>query len=213
MSDPRLEKAFFQARENPNYTTIALPPLDVNKALADHYENKGAFRMTTDLLWEMETLKAKDPGSFIPGTVKRGSASSWQPRGKSNSDTFWRVSDQRLWLDLNSYGTVIEEVNLNHRSKEATFIGRKNGASPSGEKHIAGDRQPIFHVKHGVSGTYEQPLNTWEIVFETSEQDPSLLRVFEERSLTAELPEYIEIFIRDVLGVQIKRRLVNGQKK
>ena len=67
--------------------------------------------------------------------------------------------------------------------------------------------QPLFHVEHGAGGTEHRPLSTMRWVFLTPgghEGIEGRLRGMIDRS--GLLPEFIEIYIREVLGVGLRPR-------
>ncbi|MEM7307982.1 MAG: hypothetical protein AAF682_14990 [Planctomycetota bacterium] len=51
------------------------------------------------------------------------------------------------------------------------LFGRAELTRADGTHLEAGQRQPLFHVEHAVSGTEAQPLNRWRIVHLTPEPD------------------------------------------
>ena len=60
--------------------------------------------------------------------------------------------------------------------------------------------------KFTVGGTEEAPLNLWRIVHLTDGQDPQLAEVFSKMSQSRWLPEFIEIYIRRDLHIDLTRR-------
>ena len=188
------EKIFELAWTDPANTRYELPPVDVNQVLADRYELDRPLVYTRSMLWDMERRKARHPDVYIPNVVAEGSADAWGPE-----DTFVRKSMQRTWLDREQYTLVIEQTHLDDEEQRVTFIG----AEEYEDLRASGD-QAIFHVEHAVAGTEERPLNTWRIVHLTD--DDRLVAVFERIAANPWLPEFIEIHIRDVLGVGITRK-------
>ena len=159
-------------------TSIELDPLDVNKVLADEYEGVEGLALTHSQIWEMEVKKAFRPDLFIPGMIRAGTARSWGRRElKSGDEVFIRVSEQRLWLQPDSFGTV-----------------------------VASSEQPLFHVAHGVSGAEETPLNTWRIVQLVSDEHGALAKRFMLLSQGLGLPEYVERYIEDILKSSLTRK-------
>ena len=159
------EAIFAAAWNRDGNTSIELDPLDVNQVIASEYDGVEGLTLTRTQLWEMEVKKAARPDLFIPGVIRAGTARSWGRRQLDSGDeVFIRVSEQRLWLQPDSYGTVIEACYLNHSSQQVTFIGLAEVEDDSGQTITASPKQPLFHVVHGVSGTEEVPLNTWRIV-------------------------------------------------
>lgn len=195
---------FNRAWKKPNFITIELDPIDVNKVLRERYKCTPEFKMTKNQLWDMEVTKASRPDLFIPSVIKSNSAFSWKHITKNNIETFFRVSEQRLWLDAERYGAVIENVHLDSDSKVVTFIGELEANSKQ-VNFCATKQQPIFHVQHGVIGDEEQPLNTWRIVLLTAENEQELRARFKQMNESKWLPEYIEIYIRNILGIQLER--------
>ena len=110
-----LESIFTTAWNQEDYTSIELAPLNVNHVLEKEYPETKGLALTRTQLWEMEVKKASRPDLFIPGVVRAGSARSWGHRQLANGDeAFIRVSEQRLWLQPETYDTVIEACYLNH---------------------------------------------------------------------------------------------------
>jgi len=195
------EKIFRQAWEDEAATRYELQGLDVNQVLADRYELGEPLVFTRTMLWDMEMRKARRPDLYIPYVVAAGSAASW-----GEGDVFVRKSMQRLWLAPDSYGLILEQTRLNHTSQVVTFIGAAELPGPDGELLRATTGQPIFHVEHAVGGTETQPLNLWRIVHVTDEPDSRIVAVFDRIAANPWLPEFIEIYIRDVLGIPLTRR-------
>lgn len=195
------EKAFREAWKDPTATRYELTPLDVNKVLADSYLLGEPLVFTRAMLWDMEARKARHPDVFIPYVVSAGSAAAW-----GDEDVFVRKSMQRLWLDPETYGLVLEQTKLDHGNQIVTFIGAAEHPGPDGELLRATTDQPIFHVEHSVGGTETQPLNLWRIVHRTTAPDARLVAAFARIDANPWLPEYIEIYVRDVLGIALTRR-------
>src|SRR5690349_21166871 len=154
------------------------------------------------MLWDMETRKARRPDLFIPTVVAAGSAASWD----TGEDTVDRRSEQRLWLDRDTYGLVLEHAHLDHRGQIVTFIGATELRGPDGALLTATTAQPIFHVEHSVGGTERRPLNLWRVVHLTDTPDDRISAVFDRMAANPWLPEHTEIYIRDVLGISLTRR-------
>ena len=57
-----------------------------------------------------------------------------------------------------------------------------------------------------MGGTETQPLNLWRIVHRTTAPDARLLAAFAHIDANPWLPEHIEIYVRDVLGIALTRR-------
>lgn len=202
------EAIFAAAWNRDGNTSIELDPLDVNQVIADAYDGVDGLSLTRTQLWEMEVKKAARPDLFIPGVIRAGTARSWGRRRLDGGDeVFIRVSEQRLWLQPDSYGTVIEACYLNHSSQQVTFIGLPEVEDESGQIITASHEQPLFHVVHGVSGTEEVPLNTWRIVHLSSDEDGALSKRFKLMSQASGLPEYVERYILDVLKIPLARQV------
>ncbi|MFP3986798.1 hypothetical protein U9R90_04710 [Streptomyces sp. E11-3] len=207
MSYADAEAEFERAWADPRYTRAELIPVDVNKVLAERYTTGEPLRLTRAMLWDMEVRKAGSPGAFIPYVVKEGSDSAWAP-GRTDGvlgDAFVRQSLQRLWVDPEEYGLVLEEVWLNHEREVVTFLGRAEMADAEGKPLTADPRQPLFHVQHGVDGTDEHALNTWRIVLLTDAPDARFEEPFAALDRDPYLPGFVEHYIRDVLGVRLDR--------
>ncbi|WP_069161349.1 hypothetical protein [Nocardia altamirensis] len=194
------KKTFRAAWEDSANTTCELPPLDVNQVLADRYELASPLIFTRTMLWDMEIRKSRRPDIYIPYVVS-GAAQSW-----GEDDIFVRSSTQRLWLAPETYGLVLEQTHLDHANQIVTFIGAAEVPGPDGELLHAGTGQPVFHVEHGVSGTEERPLNTWRIVSLTETPDPRFVEVFDRIAASPYLPGFLEIYIREVLEIELTRR-------
>ena len=175
-------------------TVYELPPVDVNAVLAERYDLD--YRFTRTSLWDMEIRKASAPDVYLPNVVRPGSVAKF-----GEGADFVRVSDQKLWLDPSRYGTVIERVHLDHRDQRALFYG----LAGFGELR-AGTGQPLFHVEHSVTGTEDRPLNRWRIVFLTETVDPALAAVFAELAKAEYLRDFIEVYLREHLGLEPRRR-------
>lgn len=197
---------FQEAWGNPNFTKIELDPVDVNRTLREHYTCKPKFNMTMSQLWDMEINKAARPDLYIPSVIKQGSVAAWGRKTVEGIDTFIRVSEQRLWLDAKRYGTVIENVHVDHKAQMVTFIGEYKASSKELGNFSANDGQAIFHVQHGVIGDEDNPLNTWKIVHLTSDFEQKIEKRFQKMNHNKWLPEYIEAYLCNVAGVQMLRR-------
>ncbi|BBN80332.1 hypothetical protein PA25_03170 [Pseudoalteromonas sp. A25] len=196
---------FNRAWDTPEFTQIELDPVDINAVIKDHYSHPGQFSMTKTQLWDMEVKKASRPDLFIPSVIKRGSAAAWGFKTQGNSETFTRVSEQRLWLDNTQYGVVIEHVHIDHDTKLVTFIGELQVNSDEYGHFIVDGAQPIFHVQHGVVGDENSPINTWKIVHLEATNEAKLKERFQKMNHCRWLPEYVEIYLRDILGVELQR--------
>jgi hypothetical protein len=195
------EKLFHEAWLDPAATRYELAPVDVNRVLAERYDLAEPLVVTRTMLWDMEARKARHPDIFIPYVVAAGSADAW-----GDDDVFVRRSRQRLWLAPDTYGLVLEQTKLDHTNQIVTFIGAAELPGPDGEPLVATTEQPLFHVEHSVDGTEERPLNRWRVVHLTTAPDPRLHTTFARIDANPWLPEYVEIYVRDVLGVALTRR-------
>lgn len=199
--------AFAQAWNEPANTRFELPPVDVNRILAERYDLARPLRLSRSQLWEMEARKARRPDVYIPYVVEQGSAAVWADQGERDRvERFVRKSRQRLWLQPDRYELILEQTRVDHAQQQVTFIGASQYPGPDGAVLEAGSGQPIFHVIHGVGGEESEPLNLWSVVFLTPRQDSRLLAPFVRMAHHGWLPGYVEIYIRDDLGVGISRR-------
>ncbi|WP_394826310.1 hypothetical protein [Pendulispora albinea] len=201
------EKAFAEAWADPRNTRYELPALDVNRVLSERYRLGKPLLFTRTMLWTMETRKARRPDLYIPYVVAEGSADAWDDhQAPDGADIFVRKSQQRLWTMPEKYTLVIEQTRLNHVEQKVTFIGAAEYPDRDGQTLRVTAEQPIFHVVHGVIGEEDRPLNTWFIVHLTDAPDDALLAPFRKQAADPYLPGYIEIFIRNDLGIELVRR-------
>ena len=201
------EGEFQRAWADPSNTRFELPPVDVNRVLAEHYRTGEPLTFTRTMLWDMEVRKAWGPDRYIPSVVREGSAHTWSRRSAADgTESFVRSSQQRLWLEPAEYGLVLEQVSLNPTQQKVTFIGA--AGLPDREKILlrAGARQPLFHVEHSVGGDESRPLNTWRIVHLTDRPEHRLVERFTLIANDVWLPEFIEIYIRSDLNIELTRR-------
>jgi hypothetical protein len=199
------EKEFARAWADPRNTPGARPGVDVNAVLAAHYRLSKPLEFTRTMLWDMEVRKARRPDQYIPSVVRAGSAGVWNERKLPNGhETFYRKSDQRQRLVPGTYGLVLEQVRINPTLQKVTFIGAAELPDADGTMLHATTLSPLFHVDHGVSGTETQPVNDWRIVHLTDGPDQELLARF-KKSANVYLYEFIEVYIRDVLGIELAR--------
>ncbi|MCP3804995.1 hypothetical protein NLX83_37585 [Allokutzneria sp. A3M-2-11 16] len=196
------EDVFERAWAEPGNTRFTLPSLDVNRVLAERYRLDEPLVFTRTMLWDNEVRKARRPDLFIPFVVEAGSAAAW-----GGDDVFVRRSRQRRWLNPDSYGLVLERTALDHVRQAVTFIGTAECDDEHGRQLHADADQPIFHVEHAVSGEEDRPVNLWRIVHLTSAPDERLTEVFGRIAESPWLPEFVEIYIRDVLGRNLDRKL------
>jgi hypothetical protein len=187
-------------------TAVELPPVDVNRVLGEHYDVRPAAIFTATSLWDMEVRKASAPDKYLPGVVRPGSVERFPSTVRGPFEDFTRISEQRLWLDRESFGVVIEHVRLDHQNRRAFFIGDDRFRTPDGRTVEAGTGQPIFHVEHAVAGAEDAPLNLWRIVHLTTAPDPAMAAVFEEMGRDRYLRDFIEVYLRDDLNRTLTRR-------
>ncbi len=72
---------FEAAWNDPRTTSVELPPVDVNRVLAEQYQVDPPTRMTRTQVWDMEVKKAWDPLTYIPHVVSeadRGRLSTYR---------------------------------------------------------------------------------------------------------------------------------------
>ncbi|SDM39517.1 hypothetical protein [Allokutzneria albata] len=194
------EDVFERAWADPANTRFTLPPVDVNQVLAERYRLDEPLVFTRTMLWDNEVRKARRPDLFIPFVVEPGSAAAW-----GGADVFVRRSRQRRWLDPATYGLVLEQTRLDHARQAVTFIGTAECADEHGERLHADTGQPIFHVEHAVGGEEDRPLNLWRIVHLTDAPNERIVEVFDRIAGSPWLPEFVEIYVRDVLGRKLDR--------
>ena len=68
------EDEFQQARADPGNTRFELPPVDVNRVLAEYYLTSESLTFTRTMLWDMGVRKAWRPDRYIPSVVREGAA-------------------------------------------------------------------------------------------------------------------------------------------
>lgn len=195
------ERHFQQAWDDPGNTRYELPAVDVNRVLAERYTLDKPLVFTRTMMWDNEVRKARRPDLFIPSVVAAGSADAW-----GDGDIFVRRSMQRQWSRPGNYGLVLEQTRLDHARQVVTFIGAADHPGRDGAVLHASTEQPIFHVEHSVSGEESRPLNNWRTVHVTGAPDGRIVEVFDRIAANPWLPEFVEIYIRDVLELAIARR-------
>ncbi len=201
------EGEFQRAWADPSNTRFELPPVDVNRVLAEHYRTSEPLTFTRTMLWDMEVRKAWRPDRYIPSVVWEGSAHTWGRRSAAGgTESFVRSSQQRLWLEPAEYGLVLEQVCLNPTQQKVTFIGAAEFSDRDRNLLRAGARQPLFHVEHSVGGDESRPLNSWRIVHLTDRPEHRLVERFTLIANDVWLPEFIEIYIRSDLNIKLTRR-------
>ena len=202
------EEEFERAWTEASNTRVELPPVDINRVLAEYYCTNQPLRFTRTMLWDLEVKKAFRPDLYIPSVVAAGSSRYWRRRTAgdgSESESFLRCSQQRLWLEPSEQGLVLEQVFLNPAQQNATFIGAAELLDKDGNLLRAGRGQPIFHVQHSVGGDESRPINLWRIVYLTDRPERKLI----ERFTLAEevwLREFVEVYIRRDLRIELTRR-------
>jgi len=205
------EAEFERAWAESSNTRFELPPVDVNRVLAEHYRTSEPLTFTRTMLWDMEVRKAKRPDLYIPSVVQEGSANAW---GRSSTadgkESFIRSSQQRLWLEPTEYGLVLEQVCLNPAQQKVSFIGAAELPDRDSNLLHAGAGQPLFHVEHSVDGDESRPLNRWRIVHLTDRPEHRLVERFTLMANDVWLPEFIEIYIRNDLNIKLTRRGISG---
>ncbi|HWN35796.1 MAG TPA: hypothetical protein VNP03_23805 [Pseudonocardia sp.] len=194
---------FEQAWSAPGNTAVELPPVDVNQALAEHYELDRELVFTRDMLWDMEVRKAVDPDVYITSVVTPGSVRKWPVEP---ADDFVRISEQRLWLQPERRGLVLEQVHIDRSRHSVYFLGTAELTSPAGEVVRAGAGQPLFHVEHTAAGTEQRPVNRWRIVHLTDTPDQPLVDHFARFGTRPGLRDFIEQYIRRDLGYALTRK-------
>jgi hypothetical protein len=194
---------FEQAWEAPGNTAIEFPPVDVNQMLTEHYELDRELEFTRTMLWDMEVRKAFDPDIYITSAVTLGSVLRWQ---LGSADDFVRISEQRVWLEPEQRGLVLEQVHIDRDRHAVYFLGSAELTSPAGEVYRAGTGQPLFHVEHTAAGREHRPVNHWRIVHLTDTPDQALLDHFTAFGQRPGLRDFIEQYIRRDLGYSLIRK-------
>jgi len=201
---------FQRAWTDPSNTRSELPPIDVNRVLGEYYRTSEPLTFTRTMLWDMEVKKAWRPDLYIPSVVLEGSAHSWGGSSAADgAESFVRSSQQRLWLEPEEYGLVLERVCLNAKQQKVSFIGVAELSNSDGDLLRAGARQRLFHVEHSVGGDETQPLNRWRIVHLTDRPEDRLIERFTLIANDAWLPEFVEIYIRRDLNIKLSRSAIS----
>jgi hypothetical protein len=197
------EREYDDAWANPSHTRFALPAVNVNKVLRERYRVTPRKDLTRAMIWDMETKKAWDPRSYIPYVVSEGR--SWgRTTLRDGCKRFSRSSMQRGWI-APSEGGVLEDVFVSDAQQAIYFFGRPRMVGESGDDLLASSFQPLFHVRHAVGGSEDEPLNLWSIVLLTHAPDARYLEPFEEMARTGLLPGFIEIYIQRDLQLSLDR--------
>jgi hypothetical protein len=111
---------------------------------------------------------------------------------------------QRGWI-APSEGRVLEDVFVSDAQQAIYFFGRPRMVGESGDDLLASSFQPLFHVRHAVGGSHDEPLNLWSIVLLTDAPDARYLEPFEEMARTGLLRGFIEIYIQRDLQLSLDR--------
>jgi hypothetical protein len=184
---------FENAWNNPRFTQIELPPVQVNKVLKEKYTAVPAMDLSRSMVWDMETKKAWDPLTYIPYVVSEGG--SWGRHHLASEIERWsRSSIQASWLNVGK-GRVLEDVFVDHVRHKILFMGRAQ----------ADAYQPLFHVEHAAGGTETDPINLWRIVILTEQKDERYRAPFDEMVRQGTLPGFLEIYIERDLHVKLTR--------
>jgi hypothetical protein len=193
---------FENAWNNPRFTQIELPPVQVNKVLREKYTAVPAVNLSRSMVWDMEAKKAWDPLTYIPYVVSEGG--SWGRHQLVDGIERWsRSSIQGSWLNVGR-GRVLEDVFVDHARQKILFMGRAQLPREDGVLQ-ADPYQPLFHVEHAAGGAETDPLNLWRIVILTEQKDERYKAPFDEMVRQGTLPGFLEIYIERDLHVKLKR--------
>jgi len=121
-----------------------------------------------------------------------------------NVARFCRSSLQRGWI-TSEEGRVLEDVFVSNAKQTIYFLGRPQMVEESGNTLVASPFQPLFHVRHGVGGSEQAPLNLWSIVLLTDAPDPRYCEPFKQVVRAGLLPGFIEIYIERDLKLKLNR--------
>lgn len=200
------EQEFARAWTNTSFPRFELPAIDVNRILSERYRTGDALTFTRTMLWDVEVRKARQPDRYIPSVAAAEGAVAWgQHTISSEVEEFLRASHQRLWLAPAERGLILERVCVDSESQAVTFIGVEELTAADGSRLLADKRQPLFNVQHSVEGAENQPLSRWRIAHLTNALDPPLADLFAAMERNPWLPEFVEIYIRDDLGIGLRR--------
>src|SRR5258706_7374181 len=190
-------------RASPFISGIKLLWVSIGKVLKERYRVSPEQTLTRAMIWDMETNKAWDPLTYIPYVVSQ--ARSWgRTTLRDGSTRFCRSSLQRGWITPQE-GRVLEDVFVSDARQTIYFLGRPQMVEESGNTLVASPFQPLFHVRHGVGGSEEAPLNLWSIVLLTDAPDPRYCEPFEQMARAGLLPGFIEIYIERDLKLKLSR--------
>jgi hypothetical protein len=197
------EREYNDAWAKSSHTRFELPAVNVNKVLKERYRLAPRKNLTRAMIWDMETKKAWDPRSYIPYVVSEGG--SWgRTTLRDGSQRFSRSSMQRGWI-VPSEGRVLEDVFVSDAKQTIYFLGRPRMVGESSNDLVASSFQPLFHVRHAVGGSEDEPLNLWSIVLLTDATDVRYFEPFEQMVRAGLLPGFIEIYIQRDLQVSLSR--------
>ena len=84
--------------------------------------------------------------------VRAGSARAWGRQETDDAQSFVRSSQQRLWLQPDERGLVLEQAYVDHHARAITLIGAAWLPGPDGTQLQADPRQALFHVEHSARG-------------------------------------------------------------
>ncbi|KAL2204010.1 hypothetical protein CC79DRAFT_1107074 [Sarocladium strictum] len=200
------EEIISAATADPSNTPITFPDDHVNQTIANYYTVDEPFTYTHTQLWDMEVKKARNPAKYLRPIIRPGSLKVFDVQTNGDIETFTRVSDQRRFQNPGEFGTVIEQVRIEHKNHKVYFVGIPEVTGPDGEKIVAGKNQPVFHVSHGALGEEDSPRNTWHIVFLTEKRDEGLKETLEGMGKNPFLSVYNEIYIKEDLGRTLTRK-------
>jgi hypothetical protein len=200
------EEIIAAAAADPSNTPITFPDDHVNETIGSHYTVDEPFTYTLTQLWDMEVKKARNPAKYLRPIIRPGSLKVFDTQVNGDIETFTRVSDQRRFQNPAEFGTVIEQVRIDHAKHQVFFVGIPEVTGPDGEKIVAGKNQPTFHVIHGALGEENAPKNTWKVVFLTEKRDEGLQETLENMGKSPFLSMYNEIYIQEDLGRTLTRK-------
>jgi hypothetical protein len=197
------KREYAKAWNDPAHTRFEFPPVNVNNVLRDRYKMNPQRWLTRTMIWDMESKKAWNPLAYIPYVVSEGR--SWgRDSLQDGSSRFCRASLQKGWITPDR-GQVLEDVYVSDAHQAIFFLGRQRMLEVNGSELRASTFQPIFHVRHGVGGAEDEPLNLWSIVLLTPQNDRRYEEPFKQMVSAGLLPGFIEIYIERDLGVKLTR--------
>lgn len=200
------EQEFARAWADPKNTRTERPPADVNAILQTHYRSSEPLHFTKTMLWDMEVRKAYHPDVYIPSVCQEGTAETWGVSTLADgSEIFFRKSNQRQRFDPTRYELVLEQVRINPQAQKVTFIGAPTLVDKDGNTLTATTLQPLFDVEHAATGTEDRPVNELRMVHITDAPNADLAARAAKSARSPYLMEFIEIYIRDVLRIELTR--------